>query len=205
MIHKATLLLCWAASPALADSMTFDDLRTDVGAIHSHVDSATWTAPATVTVRNAGEVWEVQGTISGVGWGTTTRIPVREDLSLDGTAFGPNVVVRTVDAATSAHWVAVTGALDHDEGVVVGPSIACRVGGYQLRFAGTLVTAFAPDELARRYGSFTGYRDCIDDNLDALEAERLYDPRVESAAEIAARECALFGAGACPPPVKRAR
>jgi hypothetical protein len=99
----------------------------------------------------------------------------------------------------------VTAALDHDEDDVVGPSIACRIGGYQLRFFGTLVAAFAPDELARRYGSFTGYRDCIDATYDALEAERLYDPRVEPAAETAARECALFGAAACAPPVKRSR
>jgi hypothetical protein len=140
-----------------------------------------------------------------VAGGTTATMPVREDPSLDTVEVGPMVTLRSVDAVTTARWQAVTAALDHDDAVIVGPSIACRVGGYQLRFFGTMLTPFLPDELARRYGSFTGYRDCIDATYAGLEAERLFDPRVEPAAETAARECALFGADACAPSGESAR
>jgi hypothetical protein len=124
--------------------------------------------------------------------GTTDQMPVREDPAFDGADFGPGVFVRVVDAAATARWEEVTAALDHDDEPIVGPTIACRIGGYQLRFLGTLLTPFSPAELAARFGSFAGYRACVRATVQALKADRLYDPRFESAQQTATRAQALF-------------
>jgi hypothetical protein len=91
-------------------------------------------------------------------------------------------------------WGAVTAALPHVAHEIVGPSIACRLGSYTLKFFGASLVPFGPEALAAAYGSFefAGYRACVQATVDALVAERLYDPRVESARELAERARALF-------------
>ena len=80
-----------------------------------------------------------------VAGGSTDRIPVREDPALDSIEFGPMVAMRTVDAAMTARWQAVTAVLDHVNEPIVGPSIACRVGAFP-----TAVRRRDPDALRSR-------------------------------------------------------
>jgi len=127
-----------------------------------------------------------------VAGGTTNMMPVREDPALDTVEVALNIVPRTTDAAGTDLWRSVTEALPHENHEIVGPTIACRVGKYMLRFGGALLTPFSPAELAVRFGSFDGYRECVSATLDGLDAERLYDLRVESAAQHAARASSLF-------------
>jgi hypothetical protein len=131
------------------------------------------------------------GLVFDVVGGTTTVMPVREDPNLD-TVDSFMIIPRVVDAATTARWLAVTAALDHDDGAIVGPSLADRIGAYQLRFFGTGLSPFSPAELAARYGNFAGYRARVSATVEGLAAERLYDPRVESADQTAERARALF-------------
>jgi hypothetical protein len=140
--------------------------------------------------RIAGRIVE-GGLVFDVAGGTTTMMPVREDPSID-TVDSFMITPRVVDAATTARWQAVTAALDHDDDAIIGPSLASRIGGYQLRFFGTGLTPFSPAELAARYGNFAGYRDSVSATVEGLAAERLYDPRVESAHQTAERARALF-------------
>jgi hypothetical protein len=129
--------------------------------------------------------------------GTTNQMPVREDPSLDTVQVSAQLTIRTVDvgldAGATARWQAVTAALDHDDDPIIGPSLAARIGGYQLRFFGTGLTPFSPDELAARYGSFNGYRAAVSATVEGLSADDLYDPRVESAHQTAERARPLFG------------
>jgi hypothetical protein len=97
-----------------------------------------------------------------------------------------------VDADTTDRWRAVTAALDHDDEPIVGPTIACRVGRYQLRFQGMLLAPFSPADLNVRFGSFGGYRACVAQTAERLEADRLYDQRFERAGQTAERARALF-------------
>lgn len=145
--------------------------------------------------RIAGRIVD-SGLVFDVASGTTIEMPVREDPTVDTVQVDSMLTLRYVDqgidTGATTRWQAVTAALDHDDHDIVGPSIACRIGGYRLRFFGAALTPFAPADLAAMYGSFAGYRSCLDATVAALEAERLYDGRVESASETAERSRALF-------------
>jgi len=52
---------------------------------------------------------------------------------------------------------------------------------------GAIFLPFEPSHLEGAYGSFNGYRDCVSATVARLEAERLYDPKVETAKETAER------------------
>lgn len=67
-----------------------------------------------------------------------------------------------------------------------------RLGGYGVKFFGQALEPFAPEILDALFGGFAGYRACVKATVEGLAAERLYDPRVESAKETAARARSLF-------------
>ena len=67
------------------------------------------------------------------------------------------------------------------------------MGGYKIKFIGVELLPFAPATLDAMYGGYEGYLECVEDVVADLEAERLYDPRVESAKETAQRSEDLFG------------
>ena len=71
------------------------------------------------------------------------------------------LTLRTVDAAMTARWQAVTAVLDHLNEPIVGPTIACRVGAFRLRFAGATLTPFDPAQLSALYGGYGGYEECV--------------------------------------------
>ena len=123
-----------------------------------------------------------------VAGGWTDRIPVREDPALDSI----ELPVRTVDAAMTARWQAVTALLDHVNEPIVGPSIACRVGAFRLRFAGATLAPFDPAQLSALYGGYHGYEECVKATVSALDDRRLYDSRVEPAKTTAARARSFF-------------
>jgi hypothetical protein len=127
-----------------------------------------------------------------VAGGWTDRIPVREDPALDSIEFGPMLAMRTVDAAMTARWQAVTAVLDHVNEPIVGPSIACRIGAFRLRFAGATLTPFDPAQLSAMYGGYGGYEECVKATVSALNERRLYDSRVEPAKATAARARSFF-------------
>jgi Alpha/beta hydrolase domain len=135
----------------------------------------------------------VNGTLAfDVAGGWTDRIPVREDPALDSIEFGPMLPMRTVDAAMTARWQAVTAVLDHVNEPIVGPSIACRIGAFRLRFAGATLTPFDPAQLSAMYGGYGGYEECVKATVSALNERRLYDSRVEPAKATAARARNFF-------------
>jgi hypothetical protein len=145
--------------------------------------------------RIAGRIVD-RGLVFDVTGGTTIEMPVREDPAVDSVQVDAMLTLRHVDqgidTGATARWQAVTEALPHRNESIVGPSIACRIGGYRLRFLGAELTPFSPAELAALYGSFADYRACVQATVSQLEEERLYDPRVESAEETAERSRALF-------------
>ena len=124
--------------------------------------------------------------------GSTDRIPVREDPALDSAEFGPMLGMRTVDAAMTMRWQAVTAVLDHVNEAIVGPSIACRVGAFRLRFAGATLTPFDPAQLSAMYGGYGGYEECVKTTVSWLNERRLYDSKVEPAKATAARAQSFF-------------
>ena len=127
--------------------------------------------------------------------GTTTNVaPILEDATIDFLVPGePMIVPRTIDAAATVRWLAVTESLAHENDAIIPPAIACRVGGYRIKFQGVELFPFAPATLDAMYGGFEGYLECVQDVVADLEAERLYDPRVESAKATARRSAELFG------------
>jgi hypothetical protein len=92
----------------------------------------------------------------------------------------------------TARWQAVTAVLDHVNEPIVGPSIACRVGAFRLRFAGATLTPFDPAQLSALYGGYHGYEECVKATVSALNDRRLYDARVEPAKATAARARSFF-------------
>jgi hypothetical protein len=128
--------------------------------------------------------------------GTTNQMPVAEDPRIDSVTPGPELTIRTVDQPVigeTPRWLAITAALDHIPDAIEPPMIACRVGGYRVGFFSTQLIPFSPATLTAMYGGFDGYLACVEDTIAALEAERLYDPRVESGTELAIRARSLFG------------
>jgi hypothetical protein len=143
--------------------------------------------------RIAGRIEAGQLVIDQAG-GTTTRVaPILEDPAIDVLRPGePMIVPRTIGAPETARWIAVTDALAHENDAINAPAIACRVGGYRIKFFGVEVLPFAPATLDEIYGSFKEYRKCVREAVADLEAEGLYDSRVESAKETAERSGHLF-------------
>jgi len=87
----------------------------------------------------------------------------------------------------------VTANLEHETDAITPPTIACRLGGYRIKFfAAELVLPFGQELLAEMYGSFKGYRESVEEVVAELEAALLYDSRVESAKETAERSIGLF-------------
>jgi hypothetical protein len=127
--------------------------------------------------------------------GTTTKVaPILEDPAIDILVPSePMIVPRTIGPTETARWLAVTEFLAHENDAIIAPAIACRVGGYRIKFFGAELLPFAPATLDAIYGGYEGYLECVDDAVADLEEERLYDSRVESAKETAERSETLFG------------
>jgi hypothetical protein len=72
----------------------------------------------------------------------------------------------------------------------------CRLGWYTLTEGGgaqtpsPMLTPYA--DLHARWPSFEDFQACVTGVVDSLEAERLYDPRLENAHETAGRFSGLF-------------
>jgi hypothetical protein len=132
--------------------------------------------------------------------GTTTNIaPVTEDPTLDSYVVDVNLTPRVIGAAETARWLAVRAVLPHVGDAITPPSVSCRLGGYRLRFFGSQLVPHDPATLGTKYGGFEGYRQSVWQHASCLEAQNLYDQRVESAFETADRAWILFG-GASPGP-----
>jgi hypothetical protein len=127
--------------------------------------------------------------------GTTTKVaPILEDPAIDVLLPGePMIVPRTIGLPETARWLAVTESLAHENDAIIAPAIACRVGGYRIKFFGVELIPFAPATLDAMYGNYEGYLGCVEDVVAELEADGLYDPRVESAKMTAKRSEGLFG------------
>ena len=125
--------------------------------------------------------------------GATTNVaPIPNDPSLDAYVVDAMLTPRTIGPAETARWLTVTAALPHVPDAIAPPTIACRLGGYKLMFFGSPLVPFTPAELAARFGSFECYRNCVIRAVAGLEAQGLYDQRVESACETAELVRALF-------------
>jgi hypothetical protein len=126
------------------------------------------------------------GTISNVA-------PIPNDPARDTSVFDVNLTPRPIASDETARWLAVTAALPHVRDAITPPTVACRLGSYKLMFFGSQLVPLSPAELAVKYGSFECYRACVRQAIDCLQAQNLYDSRVESASETADRAQALFG------------
>jgi hypothetical protein len=126
------------------------------------------------------------GTISNVA-------PIPNDPARDTSIFDVNLVPRPIASEETARWQAVTAALPHVREAITPPTVACRLGGYKLMFFGSQLVPLSRAELITNYGSFECYRECVSRTVDCLQAQNLYDSRVESAFETADRARALFG------------
>lgn len=125
--------------------------------------------------------------------GSTTRLqPIVEDPAIDSLQVDPMIVPRLIGPAETARWLAVTAVLAHEADAITPPTIACRVGGYKIRFFGAGLVPFAPEVLAAFYGDFHGYRESVEQVVADLTAARLYDNRVESAKTTAELSRTLF-------------
>jgi hypothetical protein len=125
--------------------------------------------------------------------GTTTNVaPVLNDPRVDTVVVDANLTLRTIGGAETARWRAVTGVLPHVSDAITPPTVACRLGGYKLMFFGSQLVPYASADLLRMYGSFEGYRQRVGHSVASLEAQNLYDQRVESASETAERARGLF-------------
>jgi hypothetical protein len=126
------------------------------------------------------------------GGATTNMQPILENPAIDSLQIDAMLTPRLIGPAETARWQAVTAVLAHEADSIIPPAIACRLGGYRIRFFGATLLPFAPETLEAMYGSFEGYKDCVEDVVAELEAARLYDPRVESAKETAELSRPLF-------------
>jgi hypothetical protein len=107
---------------------------------------------------------------------TTRWTPFVEDPSLDrflgeqlelSAAFGfPGTVRR---------YAEVLAALDHEPGSLQLPYMSCRVGGYEVGINAMLVPF---DDREARWKNNGQYRACLNDSLNRLAAEGLYDKRL---------------------------
>jgi hypothetical protein len=127
------------------------------------------------------------------GGGRTAIVPVANNPALDRIIVAPNLQLRTIGSAETTRWLAVKAALPHVSDAITPPTVACRLGGYQLTFFGSQRVPRSPLELRQLYGSFAYYYHCLWRAVACLEAQRLYDSRVESAVETAEPARSLFG------------
>lgn len=142
--------------------------------------------------RMAGRIIDGQLQFDQVGGVTSFVTPIPNDPARD-VITGPMIVPQTLGAADTERWRKVTSTLPHVRDAIVPPTVACRVGGYELMFFGAKLVPSSPAELIAKYGSFECYRRCIHRTVCSLQSQRLYDTRVESAAETAERARSLFG------------
>jgi hypothetical protein len=117
---------------------------------------------------------------------------VLNDPRVDTVVVDANLTPRTLGGAEAARWREVTAVLPRTGEAITPPTVACRLGGYRLMFFGSQLVPYTSADLLRMYGSFEGYRRCVGHCVASLEAQSLYDPRVESAAETAERARGLF-------------
>jgi hypothetical protein len=126
--------------------------------------------------------------------GTMSNVtPISNDPARDTAVFDVNLTPRPIGSDETARWQAVTAALPHVGDAITPPTVACRLGGYKLMFFGSQLVPCSPAQLTATYGSFEWYRDCVCRTVACLEAQGLYDSRVESACETAERARTLFG------------
>lgn len=143
--------------------------------------------------RIAGRIENGALVIDQAGGKTTKVAPILEDPAIDVLLPGESMITpRTIGPVETARWLAVTEALPHVNDAINAPAIACRVGGYRIKFFGVELMPFAPATLEAMYGDFEGYVEALQEAVADLEAEGLYDPRVESAKETAQRSRELF-------------
>lgn len=156
--------------------------------LHAHLEQGQ-TPPLS---RMAGRIVHGQLRFDQAGGSMANVAPVVNDPARDAVVFDVMVTPRPIASAEMARWQAVTAALPHVRGAITPPTVACRIGGYKLMFFGSQLVPFSPAELTARYGSFEYYRDCVWQTVACLEAQGLYDQRVESAWETAERARTLF-------------
>lgn len=142
--------------------------------------------------RMAGRVVSGELRFDQAGGTAADSAPTVNDPALDKVAEDPMVKVIKMVPDNAKRWLEVTAALPHVSDAITPPTVACRLGGYDIMFFGSRLNPFAPEILAARYGCFEGYRACVCRAVAGLEAQRLYDPRVESAYETAERARHLF-------------
>lgn len=143
--------------------------------------------------RIAGRLQDGALVFDQAGGSTTAVQPVLEDPAIDTVKVDAMLTPRPIGLAETLRWLQVTATLPHEPDAITPPTIACRLGGYRIGFFGAeLAFPFPPATLDAAYGGFAGYRACLDQVVDDLEARRLYDPRIESARETARRSSSLF-------------
>jgi hypothetical protein len=148
--------------------------------------------------RMAGRIVNGMLQIDQVRGARTNVAPVVNDPAQDTVVFDPMVIPRPIGSAETARWQEVTAALPHVPDAITPPTVACRLGGYKLMFFGAQLVPCSPAELLARYGSFECYRACVCRTVSCLEAQGLYDPRVESADATAERARGLFRTASVP-------
>jgi hypothetical protein len=142
--------------------------------------------------RMAGRVIDGVLRFDQSGGALANVVPIPSDPARDVVIFDPQLMPRSIGAAETARWQAVTTALRHMGDAITPPTVACRLGGYKLMFFGSQLVSDSPSRLTARYGSFACYRACVRRTVACLEAQGLYDPCVESASETAERARYLF-------------
>jgi hypothetical protein len=141
--------------------------------------------------RIAGRILNGRVVFDVVG-GVTDSMPVLEDPLLDTVGADPQLTIRTTDAANASSWQAVTNSIDYVNAPIIGPSIACRIGGYRIQFFGAHLAPFTRAMLGLQYLDFKHYSVCIKKRVGELKDQRLYDSSVESPDETASIAASLF-------------
>jgi hypothetical protein len=138
--------------------------------------------------------------------GTMAQVaPIPNDPARDIVVFDSMVAPRPIGSNETTRWLAVTADLPHVQDAIAPPSVACRLGGYKLMFFGSQLMPDSPAQLAARYGSFECYREAVRRTVASLEAQGLYDTRVESADQTALRARSLFPSTCSPNYARRTR
>ncbi|MGE3821382.1 MAG: alpha/beta hydrolase domain-containing protein, partial [Isosphaeraceae bacterium] len=140
----------------------------------------------------AGRLLDGALVIDQAGGFWTTVSPILEDPTIDTVQVDMLLTPRPIGPAETNRWQAVTAALRHVDDAITPPSIACRVGGYKVKFTAPDLTPFPPETLETLYGNFRGYSTRVSEVVERLKAARLYDDRVESARATAELSQGLF-------------
>jgi hypothetical protein len=151
--------------------------------------------------RMAGRIVSGQLRFDQSGGTTNNVAPMLNDPRVDTFVVDAMLTPRTIGSAETTRWLAVTAALSHVGDAITPPTVACRLGGYKLMFFGSQLVPSSPDALAARYGCFEHYRACVCQTVASLEAQGIYDPRVETAYQTAERARPLFHSSCSTPPV----